>query len=101
MNVIAQVQGRTIWMTLFAPHCYFSACPVWASAATGSFRKRLAMLAVCWNNPSDRKSTRLNSSHVAISYAVFCLKKNIDRRLSDLGRGAIHPGAVNSGLGPE
>src|SRR5690625_5706087 len=26
---------------------------------------------------SDRKSTRLNSSHVAISYAVFCLKKNI------------------------
>src|SRR5690625_2927069 len=26
-------------------------------------------------NPKDRKSTRLNSSHVAISYAVFCLKK--------------------------
>src|SRR5690625_7003282 len=25
----------------------------------------------------DRKSTRLNSSHVAISYAVFCLKKEI------------------------
>src|SRR5690625_6749499 len=25
----------------------------------------------------DRKSTRLNSSHVAISYAVFCLKKKI------------------------
>src|SRR5690625_7051034 len=32
--------------------------------------------------PKDRKSTRLNSSHVAISYAVFCLKNkkaaNID-----------------------
>src|SRR5690625_3761087 len=29
----------------------------------------------------DRKSTRLNSSHVAISYAVFCLKKkNTNRR---------------------
>src|SRR5690625_1526757 len=29
----------------------------------------------------DRKSTRLNSSHVAISYAVFCLKKkNIEER---------------------
>src|SRR5215510_2310485 len=27
------------------------------------------------NNCVDRKSTRLNSSHVAISYAVFCLKK--------------------------
>src|SRR5690625_6654300 len=26
----------------------------------------------------DRKSTRLNSSHVAISYAVFCLKKTTD-----------------------
>src|SRR5690625_6594509 len=30
----------------------------------------------------DRKSTRLNSSHVAISYAVFCLKKK-KQRLSD------------------
>src|SRR5690606_40855734 len=28
----------------------------------------------------DRKSTRLNSSHVKISYAVFCLKKKQDRR---------------------
>src|SRR5439155_8906946 len=27
----------------------------------------------------DRKSTRLNSSHVAISYAVFCLKKKKNR----------------------
>src|SRR5436309_7406278 len=26
-------------------------------------------------NDADRKSTRLNSSHVKISYAVFCLKK--------------------------
>src|SRR6266496_3160512 len=29
---------------------------------------------------SDRKSTRLNSSHVEISYAVFCLKKKIQQR---------------------
>src|SRR5690625_7076853 len=29
----------------------------------------------------DRKSTRLNSSHVAISYAVFCLKKKIDMEI--------------------
>src|ERR1035438_10082572 len=27
---------------------------------------------------SDRKSTRLNSSHLGISYAVFCLKKQVD-----------------------
>src|SRR5699024_11476004 len=29
-----------------------------------------------YRNNRDRKSTRLNSSHVSISYAVFCLKKN-------------------------
>src|SRR5205814_4894161 len=38
-------------------------------------------LAVCGHGPEgviperDRKSTRLNSSHLGISYAVFCLKK--------------------------
>src|SRR5436309_11942629 len=30
----------------------------------------------------DRKSTRLNSSHVKISYAVFCLKKKKNKKLS-------------------
>src|SRR2546430_10118913 len=46
----------------------------------------------------DRKSTRLNSSHSQISYAVFCLKKKIreDRRLDALrvlrecGGNALH-----------
>src|SRR2546426_8280218 len=28
-----------------------------------------------WRRHKDRKSTRLNSSHLVISYAVFCLKK--------------------------
>src|SRR2546426_2804000 len=38
----------------------------------------------------DRKSTRLNSSHLVISYAVFCLKKKKDHDLdSILGRFAI------------
>src|SRR5207249_5472920 len=32
---------------------------------------------------SDRKSTRLNSSHVSISYAVFCLKKKKVIRCTD------------------
>src|SRR5690625_5586187 len=31
--------------------------------------------------PEDRKSTRLNSSHVAISYAVFCLNKKTSTHL--------------------
>src|SRR2546428_6481225 len=32
----------------------------------------------------DRKSTRLNSSHDQISYAVFCLKKNKEKQVSVL-----------------
>src|SRR5258707_11907180 len=35
-------------------------------------------------NKKDRKSTRLNSSHANISYAVFCLKKkNTDQNVND------------------
>src|SRR5256885_8539217 len=38
-----------------------------------------AFLCLSWyhrtRSPVDRKSTRLNSSHLVISYAVFCLKK--------------------------
>src|SRR5204863_2871041 len=39
----------------------------------------------------DRKSTRLNSSHVEISYAVFCLKKKIwlSRALMHRGRSCV------------
>src|SRR3712207_7832768 len=33
--------------------------------------------------PVDRKSTRLNSSHANISYAVFCLKKKKKQRVSE------------------
>src|SRR5207245_6974020 len=42
------------------------------------FRKRLTWpdrALRCMLRPGDRKSTRLNSSHGSISYAVFCLKK--------------------------
>src|SRR5207253_6671588 len=38
---------------------------------------------------SDRKSTRLNSSHVAISYAVFCLKKKNHRPEISAGNSQI------------
>src|SRR5690606_39676301 len=43
---------------------------------------------------SDRKSTRLNSSHVKISYAVFCLKKKIKHQ--DMG--AVIVGGHTNGL---
>src|SRR5437868_12620481 len=39
------------------------------------FRARIGARNFRTTTASDRKSTRLNSSHVSISYAVFCLKK--------------------------
>src|SRR5437899_5981026 len=48
-----------------------------------SFCKKLP--ARIWHEPSgdkDRKSTRLNSSHLGISYAVFCLKKKTNITVS-------------------
>src|SRR2546427_4728244 len=43
----------------------------------GVIRGRMAMLShiMLYRSHQDRKSTRLNSSHSQISYAVFCLKK--------------------------
>src|SRR2546422_7186186 len=38
------------------------------------------------NEARDRKSTRLNSSHGYISYAVFCLKKKKDAGMSSISR---------------
>src|SRR5256885_3815456 len=35
----------------------------------------------CSSRVKDRKSTRLNSSHLVISYAVFCLKKKKDSHI--------------------
>src|SRR5207249_7704724 len=43
-------------------------------AGGGSPRRQWVILPICIAT-RDRKSTRLNSSHVSISYAVFCLKK--------------------------
>src|SRR5260221_10979997 len=47
-------------------------CTLSSSAPDASGRGRPATSP----RPADRKSTRLNSSHTVISYAVFCLKKN-------------------------
>src|SRR5437773_4430358 len=38
-------------------------------------RRCIRLLWKCCQRCADRKSTRLNSSHITISYAVFCLKK--------------------------
>src|SRR5437763_8543759 len=45
----------------------------------------------------DRKSTRLNSSHRCISYAVFCLKKKKLQNISGPGATACPPSPAPSG----
>src|SRR5690348_18021722 len=48
-------------------------CPSRCRASSVVLSTRSARRAT--TTPTDRKSTRLNSSHPSISYAVFCLKK--------------------------
>src|SRR5947208_7505366 len=48
-----------------------------AREATGGDDVRRDRVGAPRPHPQDRKSTRLNSSHQIISYAVFCLKKKI------------------------
>src|SRR5258708_27290821 len=54
--------------------------PEQASFARLSRAKRGGTGSVRGSEPEDRKSTRLNSSHQIISYAVFCLKKKKNTR---------------------
>src|SRR2546430_12863583 len=76
------------YTTLFRSYRYTSLggsniqqCIPWQSAEAGQAEVavRHADVAQCAGAPlserEDRKSTRLNSSHSQISYAVFCLKK--------------------------
>src|SRR5437667_9176681 len=45
---------------------------------------------------SDRKSTRLNSSHITISYAVFCLKKKKKQNKTNTQQRYNHIGAPHN-----
>src|SRR5437867_6814150 len=56
----------------------FSTIASRSSSSSSSIRRRDELTSSCrWRR--DRKSTRLNSSHRTISYAVFCLKKKIKK----------------------
>src|SRR3712207_8382794 len=70
--------------TLFPYTTLFRSCPRARAAGRGRSRRgpspvpargRSFRLRAAAAFPPDRKSTRLNSSHANISYAVFCLKK--------------------------
>src|SRR5438874_9030866 len=52
-----------------------AAIPVGRAGPDAWSVRRATGFAAAWTAVPDRKSTRLNSSHVEISYAVFCLKK--------------------------
>src|SRR5437899_9856224 len=66
----ASVKWKTAWT---------NSASIWRAAEetlrTGRNRRRAAE-----RQRADRKSTRLNSSHLGISYAVFCLKKKKKRK---------------------
>src|SRR5699024_11308525 len=58
------------------PHCWRCRTPLIYRAITSWYVKVTDSKDDMLRINEDRKSTRLNSSHVSISYAVFCLKKN-------------------------
>src|SRR5690625_7096032 len=83
LNVITSpVSGASISVTAFAASIEQNDSPsVTVSIGKGSKKLTSPKSSCPFGDkpilifPVDRKSTRLNSSHVAISYAVFCLKK--------------------------
>src|SRR5690606_40730572 len=67
------------WRVYFLRRSSFLRMPPLLSSILRQIRHKIKKCGI--NNRTDRKSTRLNSSHVKKSYAVFCLKKkrHIDR----------------------
>src|SRR5256885_12200323 len=74
------------YTTLFRSPCYRALAAYEArSRLRAGCRRGCGVAALPCHISADRKSTRLNSSHLVISYAVFCLKKkkNIDEYVED------------------
>src|SRR2546430_9785693 len=72
------------YTTLFRSHEKISK---YARSSSGKTWRLTWLSAIIVIAERDRKSTRLNSSHSQISYAVFCLKKKQDRQLLVSGPG--------------
>src|SRR5439155_20841074 len=80
MCVEIMLNGANLNLVAFANHLDSLAGQIMSlfviAIAAGEAAVGLAIIIVVFRGrDGDRKSTRLNSSHVAISYAVFCLKK--------------------------
>src|SRR5690606_41404894 len=68
--------GQRLWSAAAHGPAGLRRRPAPGAAAAGRGRAGISATAgPLAPQPGDRKSTRLNSSHVKISYAVFCLKK--------------------------
>src|SRR5438105_8916634 len=65
--------SMSLFPSLDSPRIATKASPGFTRRESYSIPLMLAL--PLWERISDRKSTRLNSSHEWISYAVFCLKK--------------------------
>src|SRR5690242_21490355 len=67
--------------TLFPYTTLFRSGDRGGAADQRSDHQRQALVEEAVMDVGDRKSTRLNSSHMSISYAVFCLKKKITQNI--------------------
>src|SRR5690625_6909503 len=75
-ETIAKVNGQTVRSTdEFYAAVQASGASFKLDVLDDAGEVRFVQSAIYEGDHQDRKSTRLNSSHVAISYAVFCLKK--------------------------
>src|SRR5256886_11165859 len=80
-TLFRSVRGRFEWPPLvlaFAVLCWVAGFDVIYATQDAEFDKTAGLRSMVVRigiSRSDRKSTRLNSSHSQISYAVFCLKK--------------------------
>src|SRR5436309_11631502 len=86
INYLEQYQSP--FATEIYTHSLHAALPISCPRRPSCGAGRGSRAAVAGGWPRDRKSTRLNSSHVKISYAVFCLKK---KKTWNLHRNQPHP----------
>src|SRR5437764_10892956 len=74
------------YTTLFRSRAFASAAGSHGAVFVGTSGRREQVRSKEKETAPDRKSTRLNSSHRCISYAVFCLKKKNKNLLSSSSR---------------
>src|SRR5438067_7682224 len=87
---------RVLWIKLDS-FAKFGDCRLWKMPDSVCAAKQYVQ-----SSRIDRKSTRLNSSHVSISYAVFCLKKkkNREQPSAEHAEGLLPPCRTHQSLEP-